>query len=369
MHILFIMSEFKLNNYELDLLKTRYPNFELSYESILHNKVPDNYNIYLAIPTGKKFIAWFSFYKDRNVLYIMELSKDKMIINAKIKPCNFKESLCIGTLFYGVYLEEPNIFVIEDIHYFKGILLKQLSFGEKLVYIDDILENYLTKTANKVNFALPYIAKYENKEPSYTLPYSVHHLQYRSLHEIIPFLNTQTAKLIEIKSKQPSMKLQLYKPIRPDFKKPQYRQKTVFMVCADIQFDIYHLYVFGKNSSSIYYNIAYIPDYKTSVFMNSLFRNIKENKNLDYIEESDDEEEFENVKEDRFVDLQKTLQMECEFHFKFKKWVPKRVVKNQKIVHVNQLQYDKPYNEYSNNSNRFIHQNVKPNQYSRYKQR
>ena len=41
-----------------------------------------------------------------------------------------------------------------------------------------------------------------------------------------------------------------------------------------------------------YFDIAYIPDYKTSVFMNSLFRNIKENINLDYLEESDDEEEL-----------------------------------------------------------------------------
>ena len=34
-----------------------------------------------------------------------------------------------------------------------------------------------------------------------------------------------------------------------------------------------------------------IPDYKTSVFMNDLFRTIKENKNLDLLEESDDEED------------------------------------------------------------------------------
>jgi hypothetical protein len=39
--------------------------------------------------------------------------------------------------------------------------------------------------------------------------------------------------------------------------------------------------------------------------MNQLFRNIKENKNLDYIEESDDEADFEDVREDRFVDLKK----------------------------------------------------------------
>ena len=342
-YMLFIMTGFKLNNYELDLLKSRYPSFELSYESILHNKVSEKYNVFLAIPTGKKYIAWFSFYKDRNVLYLMELSKDKQIINAKIVDCNYNDKLCIGTIFYGVYLEENNIFIIEDIHYFKGIWLKQITFGEKLVYIQDILENFIIKTSNKMNFALPYISKYENKEPKINVPYNVHHIQYRSLNNIIPFLNTQANKIIETKSKP--LIQQLYKPIKPDFKKPQYRLKTIFNVCADIQFDIYHLYIFGKNNTSLYYNIAYIPDYKTSVFMNSIFRIIKENKNLDFIEESDDEEEFENIKEDRFVDLQKTVQMECEFHFKFKKWIPKRIVKNQKVVHINQLQYNDNYKE------------------------
>ena len=35
--------------------------------------------------------------------------------------------------------------------------------------------------------------------------------------------------------------------------------------------------------------------------MNSLFRNIKENKNIDYIEESEDESDFENTSEDKYV--------------------------------------------------------------------
>jgi superfamily II DNA/RNA helicase len=42
----------------------------------------------------------------------------------------------------------------------------------------------------------------------------------------------------------------------------------------------------------MYYDVAFIPDYSTSVMMNKLFRNIKENQNLDALEESDDEEEF-----------------------------------------------------------------------------
>ena len=58
-----------------------------------------------------------------------------------------------------------------------------------------------------------------------------------------------------------------------------------------------------------YFDTAFIPDYKTSVFMNKLFRIIKENDNLDKLEESDDEEEFENTKTDKFVYLNKSFKI------------------------------------------------------------
>ena len=127
------------------------------------------------------------------------------------------------------------------------------------------------------------------------------------------------------------------KLIMENFSKPQFKLPTVFLVSADIQYDIYHLFVFGKGSQNIYYNIAYIPNYKTSVFMNSIFRKIRENNNLDYIEESEDEEDFENTAEDKFVDLQKTVMMECIFSIKHKKWIPKKLVHGQKVIHVSQL--------------------------------
>ena len=68
--------------------------------------------------------------------------------------------------------------------------------------------------------------------------------------------------------------------------------------------------------------IAYIPNFETSKLMNSIFRIIKENDNLDALEESEDEDEFENTKEDKFVDLNKQVSMECKMHPTFKKWVP-----------------------------------------------
>ena len=126
-----------------------------------------------------------------------------------------------------------------------------------------------------------------------------------------------------------------------DLFKPQYRQKTIFKVSADVQYDIYHLHAYGKQNTLVYYGIAYIPDYKTSVFMNGQFRTIRENTNLDYIEESDDEDDFQNIEEDRYVYLKKSLSMECIFHTKFKRWIPlKSAYNGSKIIHISRLVKD-----------------------------
>ena len=56
--------------------------------------------------------------------------------------------------------------------------------------------------------------------------------------------------------------------------------------------------------------------------LNKLFRNIKENDNLDLLEESDDEEEFENINEDKFVNITKRIKMKCVYNKRFQKWEP-----------------------------------------------
>ena len=114
-------------------------------------------------------------------------------------------------------------------------------------------------------------------------------------------------------------------------------KNAVFKVTADVQTDIYNLYMY-KNGKEDFYDIAFIPDYKTSVMMNKLFRNIKENYNLDALEESDDEDEFENVREDKYVYLDRSFKMNCEYNAKFKKWYPIGLAsKSDKLVLSNML--------------------------------
>jgi len=99
----------------------------------------------------------------------------------------------------------------------------------------------------------------------------------------------------------------------------QYKSQTrTFVIAPDAQNDIY--YVLRSSDEPITANtmIAHIPNYKTSVMMNALFRNIKENRNLDALEESDEEDEALIP----FVDVNKRVRMSCTFSARFKRWQP-----------------------------------------------
>ena len=285
-------------------LLQRFPKIELSYEIIPHKKVSNNYNVCIGIPCGTKCYAWFTFFGEEDVCFIMEINKERKINkvsyisldNTKVQP------LSLGTIFYGTFIE--NQFIIEDAFFYKGLPLQGLYYGEKLGFIEKLFTSDHIDTS--IQFHLPVMWGLQNTDdyecvyevPSkYSEKYLIHHIQYRCLSATAPYLNVYPVKKgFGQPVPQPTFTMpELYTPCRADFSKPQYKQITIFKVTADLQFDIYNLFCFGRNKTDIYYNVAYIPNYKSSVFMNKIFRKIKENDNLDAIEESDDEEDFENI--------------------------------------------------------------------------
>ena len=345
----------ELSYSQLSHLLKRFPEFELSYENISHNKVSNIYNVCLAIPIGKKCYIWFTFLENKDVCYLFELNREKKIIKARIIDIPFDSKLSLGTVLYGTLWEnndDVNWFVIEDIMYFQGIYMKPHNFQERLGFLYQFMCKIREKKQDKsLIFGLPVfwsvnlndkMWEFPSNIPNINnIPYPVHHIQYRSLNEIMPYLNVNITRKIQtnnIKTLVNRIDTGIDFSKQMDLTKSQYKYKTIFQVCADTQYDIYNLFAFGKNNQPVNFGIAYIPTYKKSVFMNKLFRKIRENINLDYIEESDDEEDFEDVNENKYVDLNKILLMECTFHIKFKKWIPLRVVeKHSKVVHILKL--------------------------------
>jgi hypothetical protein len=330
----------------------RFPKFELSYETISHKKVSDPYNIALAIPMGKKYYVWFTFQGKKNVCYLMEIMRDKRIGKIVDISVQMDMQLAYGTVLYGTVVsgapESTQLFVIEDIFFYKGISIKHHTFSEKLGAIENMFSEKSVVSNSSIAFVLP-VMWTDNifddihcKQYIDVCGYTVHHVQYRSLCQIVPYINMSAKPKIAQTEKAetlPVNELSFY-GIAPTFNysKPQYKYPTVFMVKADVQFDIYHLFAYGASKSRVYCGLAAIPNYEKSTYMNGLFRNIRENRNLDYIEESDDDEDFEDTRLDKYVDSEKVLLMECTFHKRFKKWVPVRVVQEGcQVVHVGKL--------------------------------
>ena len=84
----------------------RFPDFELSYETISHNKVSNKYDICLAVPIGKKCYAWFTYDGNNNVCYLLDINRDKKISRAKKIPVMFDGDLSVGTVVYGTLWSE-----------------------------------------------------------------------------------------------------------------------------------------------------------------------------------------------------------------------------------------------------------------------
>ncbi len=314
----------KLDIQETQCILEDFPKFELSCETLVHKKV-HNADILLAIPQGNKCFAWFTTYKRDNVCFIMDIH-GKNISNIRSVVCSFDTSLSCGSIFYGTLFKykQSHCFCIEDICFYKGCDYTKKSYMDKLKLLKNILSNEISQTAFNdqfIIFGLPLIMQ-----------------DFRSLLREIEILPYKIAQ-IKFYSSRPTYSTNVYtmnyyksSSNKVNSQNELYLSNAIFNITPDIQNDIYNLFVY-KNGHEEFHDIAFIPDYKTSVMMNNLFRNIKENKNLDALEESDDEDEFENDKQDKYVYLNRSFKMNCQYNTKFKKWVPISLAnKNDRLI-------------------------------------
>ena len=342
----------ELTHAQIESLVYRFPKLELSYETVAHKKVSPNYDICIAIPTGKKQFAWFTYCGEEDVCYLIDLNKDKKVSRMLKIEGNFNYKLAFGTLIYGTLctIDEKQVFIIEDIYYYCGLPIKHYTFGEKLTHLQTLMSDYIWKCSSPIIFALPYMILVEgNNDLLESLQfyesiitktaYATHHIQFRASDEILPYLNHTYKKKQEQIVYEPD--IILFPRTDLNYMAQSTLKTAVFRITADIQNDVYHLFAYdGKTRGYTYVNIAYIGTRTLSAYMNRLFRNIRENDNIDYGEESEDEDTFQNVNPDKYVDLKKEYKMKCVFHTKFKKWVPEKVVDEEiHCVNINDLLY------------------------------
>jgi hypothetical protein len=237
----------------------------------------------------------FNFYHIDNTTDTPLLNKipflKKCIPNVNIPNVLFK-----GTIINNKLLSITDIIYVNKVFYIKNsdrlYMLKMIFTKNPVLYTNDILI-----------FSIPHMFhNYNSYRLEYnTIPYEVNYIEYKYLNNNI-----------------------LQNPITFYYNHITYNAPKLaeYYVMAEVMSDIYKLYT-DKN---IFIGFAHIPNYSVSVYMNSIFRNIKENQNLDILEESEDEEDFENSETNKYVDLTKKVKMKCVFNEKFKKWVPNIII-------------------------------------------
>ena len=348
----------------------RLPILELSYEPKLHKKVYAS--LYYIIPKGPKALVWYTYWKEQNVCLLITLNDRGNYNDIKLFPASFSMPLALGTIMYGTCFMNKNMshFTCEDIYYYKGIFVNKKTFSDKINLFEDMFNGHIGQIAYTVNFlivGLPVMTNnYEEAlELMDQLPYKTYGIGAKmdkihsgakmdKMHSGVKIEQYSGAKMdhVRLAAKMDHVRLaakmdHVHSGANSDFNKKiipkktfnnleknnNYNKKGIFKVKADISSDIYHLY----SAEDKLVSIAMIPTYKCSVMMNTLFRNIKENTNLDLLEESDDEEEFENTKIDKFVNLDKVLIMECVYLKKFQKWQPIKIVPNGRLTYFSEI--------------------------------
>jgi hypothetical protein len=335
----FIASKFPITNYINSLNKTNHINI---------SNLVTSANYYILKPKGRVSYLWFTYYK-KDLLCLLLFINNKNLEDESNEfykfNINYDNTLCynnvllVGTYFYkynfknlhsnknGKCNNMHHYFILDNIvnyNVFNNVLTTYSSnnFTFKLNICKNVLQ-YIVNTSLSVYSVNNYFNVYlgiildnydEIFKIIYKLDYEIYCIScYNSNKYLGNFIITNNL-------------------LNSNEKNYGYN----FKVTACINQDIYNLFIL-ENNKETFYDYALIDTYKTSIFMNSLFRKIKENKNLDLLEESDSEEEFENTSLEKYVDLNKSYIIECVYNKKFKKWTPKNLAKNTFIVDKNKL--------------------------------
>jgi hypothetical protein len=297
------------------MLSYRIPYSKLQQRAKQQELKTENTNLQMAVPFGKKGALYITFDKENIIYLFINIKESKIISKTIIHNINYEWS--IGTLFYGtIYYENNNTnlpikFFIEDIILYKGVDVSQRNFiSDKIPFIYDFLSLKLIQNV--------YLCSLFNEQTKSPLLYKVY---------IIKNINTslfQQQQQEEEDTPPPSAAPTVEKKkLKKNHFKPQYKIPTIFKVTADTEEEIYNLYTYDKGRS-VFYDYLLINSFKDSIALNKIFRKMPQNDNLDLIEESDDEEEFENPQS--IVNLDKEIFIECVFNYKFKKWQFLRVI-------------------------------------------
>ncbi len=313
--------------------------------------------LYIAVPNpSRSHIISFQQSNKTNILLLTDVLgnsiKKEFLFDARLLGTKLAVSICKG-------IDNNEVFLVENIMHYCRCNVDHMNLATKFSYIKTILEHPLVAATSFVLY-LPCMWENKNAIDITHVPYEIQEIasfrlcdaytkddtrgRAREKIKIAP-THAQADARSQARAKaqaeaeaeaeararaeaeaeaqeitKTKIKIKVREKIQVDDE-----EEEVFEIRPVTLADIYHLYSVQRGVLQ-YYDVACIPNYKTSIMMNSLFRCIKENQNIDLIEESDSDSDDGFAGNDRFKIKNIKVNMVCRRHKTFRKWVPISVV-------------------------------------------
>jgi hypothetical protein len=319
-------------------------------------------DVYMVLPKGRRGFLWITYWRTQHLAIVIPLHEQdgRMDLpHIRARPCCFSTELALGTVLYGTQLsvltdeeEEVQLFCCENIYYCRGFPVGHHVYAEKLQLLQDLFSHHIRQLAYTKEFivlGLPVLKQSyaEALHAAQRLPYPTRGITLFSVEQVHPTgtysissnatVRLSTSTSLSKSSASPAAAAAAAAVAVAVAAPAVSGSEAIFLVKALPGMDSYNLYC---NASQDPYGLAMVSSYNCSVLLNRLFRTIKENTNLDLLEESDDESEFQDVRDNKFVDVNKAILMKCVFSKRFRKWQPIGLARPPlKIVSFKEAQY------------------------------
>ena len=289
------------------------PRFQLCYAMDRHRKVaPD---AFVVAPRGDRSLLFFCSHEGEDACYLFRLNRHgKPDRGRRVLAC-FSSDLCAGTLLYGVSQSDGTRFICEDVLWMRGEQVDRLSLIRKIPVWQDLFSRGIgpAPSVRYLDICLPVWTE-DRGEAEKQAATSVYPCRgvfgYGSR---LPGLRPLLLSAHTCSSR--------HRASLPGPSSAQGPAKAILIAEAFEAADTYDLY--GQAPEGLQrIGRACIPSLKASVMMNGFLRKIKENQNLDLLEESDDDTEFEDVAADRYLHPGRRVMVLCRYNPRHCAWEP-----------------------------------------------
>ncbi len=300
--------------------------FRTPYQHNLQSQIVthDPNLIVMVVPKGKKYFLWLV---DNSLRLVNTTPNNDIELSC---PVDTNSPVFHGTIFYGtvLFLFGRRCFAVEDICQYEGTFINPslVDFGTRLQFI----HNSLQATPQHVHPSLSRIGVCFIYPTGYIIPYVPYPVYSIHYHHLIntPHLSTSIPLNQNQKYRSSDIFVTHIQHEKSNVNnaintacKTRHPLERVFQVTAEIQPDTYQLHEHVGDSVEMV-DYAMVPSYKISQMMNGIFRNIRENANLDLQEESDDESDFQDTSPCKYLLQGKTEEILCRYDGQYKMWTP-----------------------------------------------